>query len=113
VRIKFSHKYRKVLDENGICVDRVKLLEVVNVKLEGLSPVFLNYDTDFGLFKLPKKGKYMMLVFEKPCNHIGGINLFTTLRRWTEEKERYYRGAIGAVFVVEYMKGTLNGDLQK
>jgi hypothetical protein len=105
VKIKFSHKYRKVLDENGNCVDRVKLLEVVNVKLEELSPVFLNYDTDFGKFKLPKSGKYMMLIFVKPSKNAGAFNLFTTLRRWTEEKERYYRGAIGVVFNVGYMEG--------
>lgn len=97
--IKFSHKYTKLISfhEN---ISKAKLLEVLIVNLEDLSKPFLDYDTDNGKFQLPKKGKYMLLIFQKyRMSH-----LFTTIRRWTEEKELYYKKNIGQVFNVEYLQ---------
>lgn len=74
------------------------LLEVVNIKLEDLSESFLDYDTDEGTYKLPKKGEYMMLIFKKDTT----THLMTTLRRRTADKEKYYRSAIGKWFDVIY-----------
>jgi len=91
-KIKFSHNYVKL---NGIAKN-VELLEVINVNLENLSETFLSYDTD-NIYKLPKQGKYLMLIFRKTFM-LG--NLFTTLRRRTPQKEKYYRSQIGAFFEV-------------
>lgn len=83
MQIKFSHNYKKLRGlKNG---DKVKLLQVIDVKLEHLSNSFLMYDTG-GVYKLPKRGNYLMLIFEK-----GLGDIFTTLRRWTDTKAKYYR----------------------
>lgn len=96
--IKFSHKYSKLCRGRDFC-ESLLLLDVINVRLEDLSPTFLEYDTDDGLFELPKKGDYMMLILQKD-NTTSGTNLMTTLRRRTPEKEKYYREAIGKWFNV-------------
>lgn len=95
MNIKFSHRYSKLsgLDDNN----QVKLLQVINVKLENLSNSFLFYDTD-GVYQLPKKGDYLMLIFEK-----GLGDIFTTLRRTTPEKEKYYRAYEGEFFTIKIM----------
>ena len=100
MKIKFSHKYAKLEDFGNDIQKMAKLLEVVNVNLENLSEDFKNYDTDHGIYQLPNKGDYMMLIFFK--NKMSG--LFTTLRRRTEEKEKYYRGAIGLWFDIEIVE---------
>lgn len=104
MKIKFSHKYTKLFKAgsfNGYTSSAV-LLDVIVVNLEDLSKTFLDYDTDSGLFPLPKKGKYMMLLFCKS----GTNDLFPTLRRWTPEKEKYYRSGIGIIFDIEYVEGS-------
>jgi hypothetical protein len=102
--IKFSHLYRKLLDESNDIIEGAYLLEVLVVELAELSAAFLDYDTDSGKFTLPKRGKYMMLIFKKPHeDYICAFNLFTTLRRWTAEKEAYYRSLIGKPLGVEYV----------
>lgn len=90
--IKFSHRYGK-LDSLGT-IPCARLLEVLNVRLENLSQPFLAYDTDNGTYALPKKGDFLLLI----CDGDNGI--FTTLRRRTPEKERYYRSFIGQMFDV-------------
>lgn len=102
--IKFSHHYPKL----GVLAgtnDEARLLDAHPVQLELLSPDFLDYDTAIdggGYYKLPRKGRYLMLIFARPDN----VGLFTTLRRWTPEKERYYREMTGQRFKVEYMTPT-------
>uniref|UniRef100_A0A6H1ZS64 Uncharacterized protein n=1 Tax=viral metagenome TaxID=1070528 RepID=A0A6H1ZS64_9ZZZZ len=98
--IKFSHPYKKLEvlgfhNEIGR-ITRATLLDVLYVQLESLSQKFLNYDTDNGKYKLPKRGLYLLLLFAKNEH-----DLFTTLRRCTPEKERYYRSKIGETFAVE------------
>jgi len=75
-----------------------QLLEVVRIKLQQCHPSFIDYDTDSGAFCLPPKGSYLMLLFKKP----GGseADLFTTLRSYRAEKERYYRAKRGEWFDV-------------
>jgi len=94
--IKFSHRYKKLAD----CAKQVFLLEVINVKLENLSECFLSYDTDGGKYQLPKKGDFLMLIFRKALWKIDE-SLFTTLRRRTPQKEKYYRSLISQPFVLE------------
>ena len=95
--IKFSHLYRKLelacgKNPNG---QVVWLMEVLPVNIEDLSPDFIAFDTDNGKYKLPKKGKYLLLLFK------GDLGIFPTLRRWAPEKERYYRSQITYNFTIE------------
>ena len=100
-KIKFSHCYKKLLDENNDLIEYATLLEVINIKLEDMSKAFIDYDTEYGEYKLPNKGEYLMLIFLKPHEEwIESRDLFTTLRRTTSEKEKYYRLNIGEKFDV-------------
>lgn len=93
-KITFSRKFTKLKDDYGNLCRFVCLLEVIRVRLKDLSRRFLDYDTDYGEYKLPKDGDYLLLLFRKtPCP-----GLFTTLRRRTPRKEDFYRDSIGKVF---------------
>lgn len=97
-KITFSHLYPKL----DVALDltpateppTATLLEVLPVRLEKLSDPFLLWDTDNGLYELPKKGKYLLLLFR------GQRGLFPTLRRWTQPKENYYILQLGKKFDV-------------
>lgn len=91
--IKFSHRYGKL----GIVEDgKAVLIEVLKIDLKDLHQQFLNYDTDYGKYKLPKRGKYLMLMF---MPHDGRRGIFTTLRAaYPAYKELYYRQNIGNCF---------------
>ena len=91
--IKFSHRYTKLPDtiSSG---DEVTLLEVLNSRFQDLHSAFIRYDatTDKGdLYPLPKTGSCLVLIF------IFNDEIFTTVRRHTPEKERYYKGLRGEV----------------
>lgn len=103
MKIKFSHQYRKLGIGHEQYSAIAKLLDVINVRLEDLSWEFLKYDTDNSLFPLPKKGDYLMLIFLKDDICGSKANIFTTLRRRTEEKEKYYRAGIGQWIDVEFI----------
>ena len=92
--LKFSHNYLKLPPNwEG---KKATLLFVREIELEKQTELFLNYDTEYvypaygredGMaanYPLPKKGKYLLLLFE--CEG----TVFTTLRRSTPEKKRYY-----------------------
>ena len=98
--IKFSHRYTKLPDtiSSG---DDVTLLEVLNSRFQDLHQSFIRYDTttDTGeLYPLPKTGSCLVLIFL-----FQGV-IFTTVRRQTPEKERYYRGLRGKVLRLEIME---------
>lgn len=101
--IKFSHKYKKLGIGLGEVCYKLKLLDVVNIRLEEMSPEFLIYDTDEGKFPLPAQGEYMMLIFLKDDCTETQSNLLTTLRRRSESKEKYYRSNIGVWFNVVFV----------
>jgi len=88
--IKFSHNYGKL----QVAPDhKATLLSVQLVHLEDLPKVFLDYDTDFGKYELPKRGLYMLLVFTAQ----NGI--FTTLRSaYPKKKIDYYTDNVGKEF---------------
>lgn len=90
--IRFSHKYEKLNVLNG--KKRAMLLEVIKVNIGSLSSPFILYDTDRGLYPLPKSGRFLLLIFQ------GEGGLFTTLRSAKPGKEDYYRGNIGRMFRV-------------
>lgn len=100
-KIKFSHIYQKLLDSHNDVVDHATLHAVIPVQLEELHASFIDYDTDSGKYALPAKGKYLMLVFEKPTEvYVSDRNLFTTIRRFTPTKYDYYKNAVGEIFEV-------------
>ena len=92
-KIKFSHKYEKLIMSTGLVAPTAMLIQVLNVYLEELSIQFIAYDTD-GVYQLPVQGEYLLLIIEK----FGGI--FTTLRRFTPNKNEYYRSKVGEYFEV-------------
>ena len=102
-KIKFTHVYEKILDQHNDAIESATLLDVVPINLKNLSPEFMAYDTNDGLFKLPNKGFYLMLIFQKPkeCEGVCSTDIFTTLRRCAPGKESYYRKNIGKCFEVE------------
>lgn len=92
-KIKFSHEYSKL--RNTIShIKTATLVGVYKIDLINQHKSFLNYDTDRGKYKLPPEGDYIMLLFLKPDN----INLFTTLRRYTQSKYEYYFDLTGQEF---------------
>jgi len=108
--IKFSHRYRKLLLSDGSIPKKLKLLEVLPINLADLSDEFIAYDTDDGLYKLPKQADYLMLIFLKiPLDTtVTGMSfdVLTTLRRDTpgHGKLVYYRERIGEIFDVELIE---------
>lgn len=100
--IKFSYPYDKM--PAGYYLS--KLLDVIPIKLEDLSQEFLKYDTLIEgdeYYKLPAKGDYIILMLRSTAirDDNGDLQeasqLWTTIRRRTPEKEKYYRGLIGEV----------------
>lgn len=103
--IKFAHHYPKLSAIRGreiITISQARLLQVLTVDLSDLTAEFLDYDTAVGTYKLPTKGKYLLLIFQKP----GGVDLFTTLRRWTPKKEQYYTAQTGEKFYITFTDQT-------
>lgn len=100
--IKFSNSYTKMPDD----LSPSTLLEVFVVD-DDLSQAFVNYDTqilDGGKYNLPR-GKKLVLLLQNKDNV-----LWTTIRRHTSCKERYYRKIRGSVvnIVVEEKNRSLN-----
>lgn len=96
-KIKFSHMYSKLPENCG----RARLIQIFMVeRSEKLSKEFLEYDTKYydgfedQFYKLPK-GKVLILLFLA----VDGT-LFTTIRRWTPNKETYYNNCIGMEFKI-------------
>ena len=109
-KIEFSHKYLKLkYVENG---DKALLCGVFKVNLEDLPNFFVAYDTVYvdGMktkhYPLPRKGKYLLLLFlycqiDPAGEPVYSTSiLFTTLRKWTPKKEEYYKSKIGEFFEV-------------
>ena len=88
--IKFSHKYWKMpLHHNPS-----RLLEVITTDSLQFHKGFVEYDTKIvggGNYPLPK-GKVLLLLLITMKGE-----LWTTIRRYTEQKEKYYRGLRGVV----------------
>ncbi|NLA42033.1 MAG: hypothetical protein GX874_11650 [Smithella sp.] len=108
-RINFSHHYRKMIPAVGW--ESSKLLDVLPVCLEDLSPEFLRYDTSYldggeeKQYQLPKSGNYMILLLQA---NSGAGPIWTTIRsQWSKNgglstrhanKLEYYKSHIGEVF---------------
>ena len=99
-KIKFSQLYDKLCTIRDDPIKTAWLLGVYEIHLEDQHPLFIAYDTD-DIYKLPSKGKYLMLLFLKPQEEgMPATNLFTTLRRHTLQKYNYYRKLVGQEFKI-------------
>ena len=96
--IKFSHDdYKKFFLSQGVVEDRdiVELIGVSVCEIGMLSKEFKRFDSQYGhddapeFYPLPKKGKVIVLFFWD------GDDFLPTMRRWTEQKEKWYRAGIG------------------
>jgi len=106
-QIKFSHFYLKFGDKitNG---SEVILVGVQRVFLQNLTKQFLDTDTAYlkkdgtiGYYELPKTGEYLHLTFRTEGKGEYAIMWeFSTLRRLTPEKGKYYSAALGETFKV-------------
>ena len=102
--IKFSHRYNKFVDSafgKKEIPDCALLLDIFIKDVKDLSEHFIDYDTCFvnknnemENYKLPKKGKVIILLL------INGI-VWTTIRRYTPQKLKYYKKMRGEWFDIE------------
>lgn len=106
--IKFSHdSYNKLRSQEAI-PQEAKLLQVFVVDRKELSVPFVEYDTLFWNEKEQKeyydlpRGKLLVLLLESV--HASGSCCWTTIRRWTPEKETYYKSMQGQKFKIEIIK---------
>ena len=104
-KIKFSHTYSKI-PENP---DPSRLLETFVVERSDLHRCFVNYDTLIaqggGNYSLPKSKLLVLLLLAESGE------LWTTIRRFTEEKETYYRSMRCKVFEIAVVEA--NESLMK
>lgn len=100
--ISFDNSYFK-FPYGLLSGDEVRLLEVLTARSVDLHQSFLDYDTttaDNTKYQIHDDEDVLVLLF------IFKTELFTTIRKYTEEKERYYRSLRGS-----YMKVLINyGD---
>ena len=98
-QIKFSHDYEKL----PLKMKKATLLDVQNINLEDQTLAFLEYDTmyinrkkgEMEHYPLPKKGRFMILLLRSDTG-----TFFTTIRRRTPEKDKYYCESIGDEFEI-------------
>ena len=97
-KIKFSHEYMKMPEG----FEQSALLEVLVADRSDLCPEFVEFDTaicDAGNYPLPR-GKLLVLLLQTEET----LELWTTIRRYTPEKERYYRGLRGEYVACEIQR---------
>ena len=83
------------MPENGNNIWDTLLLAVFVADTREFCEQFVNFDTLYwdgtgsGMYKLPK-GKVLVLLLKSNCDFV-----WTTIRRWTPQKETYYRSIVG------------------
>lgn len=104
--IKFSNIYKKMPEQ--VTADLMttgrswsNLLQIVLLDRRDLTDGFLQYDTSFDGGNYPiGNGVWILIFLER------GGQLWTTLRAWNPEKEKYYRGLVGQKTAIELMKSS-------
>lgn len=96
MKIKFSHRYDK-LPQIYLETDVIaELLQVLKIDYNELSEPMMDDDTKYcedrqlKHYPLPK-GELILLVFRSSM----GYRMFTTIRRFTPEKYKYYKSLEG------------------
>lgn len=106
--INFSHYYKKFPFQNDSGHRRAQLLQVFTCEAKELSTSFQIYDAKYvgkkgepQFYDLPN-GKVMVLLLqlfpEADIKQEDYFKIFTTIRRWTPSKSKYYTDSIGKVF---------------
>ena len=99
--IKFSHEYDKMPPYPWVG-SKTTLLEVLRAYKEDLSPEFILYDTayqenkEMKYYPLPDGPLIILILQTEYCAEPAFV--WTTIRRWTKEKEAYYRAQRGMEF---------------
>lgn len=93
-KIKFIHDYYKIPAKFRGTNTYILGLQVC--ELRDLPDAFIFWDTRYGNknYILPK-GKLMIITLFTYNEGAALSQLWTTIRRWTSKKEKYYRGLIG------------------
>ena len=107
--IKFSDRYTKhpIPVKDGSII---RLIEVLNSKFENLHESFIEYDTRYytkGHYNLLKSGDCLVLLFLGAGSVWDSSELFTTVRRQTPAKDKYYKSCRGEEFIVKIKNKTL------
>ena len=103
MKIKFSYEYTKMPEFLSDNFNEAELLAVFFGDRNDLHKDFVEYDTEYwengekGNYPLPQ-GKLLILLLKTDTI------LWTTIRRWTPQKEKYYRSNVGEIFKIE-LKG--------
>lgn len=94
-KIKFSHDYLKFATKVCSAYPRAKLLQAIKIHFNDLSKCFVNYDTlfDGGNYELPHTNLILLILITDWRQDV-----FTTIRRFTPEKWRYYKKSEGEWF---------------
>jgi hypothetical protein len=97
-KIKFSHRYDKLV---GMATTP-RLIQALKIHYEELSEWIINYDARIyesdDCYPIPRD-YLILLIFQSDTNMI-----FTTIRRFTPSKWKYYEKAVGELFEVEYVE---------
>lgn len=104
-KIRFSHRYYK-LSYGRDQITFPRLLQVFKCHYKDLSKEFIELDTLYwekdanysnpSYFKLPKT-ELIVLLFR----NVNDDRFFTTVRRYTPDKLKYYKSRMGQIFEVE------------
>lgn len=96
-KITFSHKYNKLCGASDTAI----LLGMQLTIAGSLDEEFLKYDTSYWDFKLGWQNydlsrlKNVLILF-----FYSNYSVFTTIRRWTQQKEAFYKSKIGETFEI-------------
>lgn len=96
-KINFNHSYEKL----NVCGDKAWLLQILRIHYNELSKDMKMYDTKWygintvGYYTIPKTD-LILLIFQSIDTH----SIFTTIRRWTPNKFKYYKSKEGEIFEI-------------
>ena len=97
--LKFNKIYYKLLDRHNDVVATAKLLGAYIVERKLIPPQLAEYDTDNDLSKIPRGEHLILLILLKPHEeYVSEKNIFTTFRKYSEEKFLKYKDQIGEDF---------------
>ena len=102
ITIEFSHWYKKF--PKSFEGTKTSLVGVKVVNLEDLDKKFIEEDTAIlggGHYELPATGKYMILGLITTKVGVRCIHVWQTIRRYTPEKEAYYRAHVNEEVRIE------------
>ena len=96
LEIKFSHRYKKMPADVELYESFVRSVEIKHYN--DLTSEFIKYDTEYdgGFYPLPKTKLLIVVIWSgrKISETEREATEWTTVRRWTLEKERWYKSLI-------------------